>query len=57
MLIRLIYVLTIVALVALVLARASSAAESPCPSVLDQKLANLQDEPVRSASSAGKCCC
>jgi glutathione peroxidase len=54
MLIRLIYVLTIVALVALVLAMPSSAAESPCPSVLDQKLANLQDEPVSLCQFSGK---
>jgi glutathione peroxidase len=54
MLIRLIYVLTIVALVALVLAMPSSAAESPCPSVLDQKLANLQDESVSLCQFSGK---
>jgi glutathione peroxidase len=54
MLIRLIYAPIIVALATLVLARPGSAAESPCPPVLDQKLTNLQEEPVSLWQFSGK---
>ena len=42
------------ALAALASAAPSSAAESPCPSVLDHKLVNLQDEQVTLCQFSGK---
>jgi glutathione peroxidase len=54
MLARSIYALIIVALAALVSATPSSAAESPCPSILDHKLVNLQDETVSLCQFSGK---
>jgi glutathione peroxidase len=44
----------VVTLLILVSPLASSAAESPCPSVLDHKFANLQDEPVSLCQFSGK---
>jgi glutathione peroxidase len=46
MLARLFYTLIIAALVGVAAATPSSAAEAPCPSVLDHNFVNLQDEPV-----------
>jgi glutathione peroxidase len=54
MLARSIYALIVAALVALVSATPSSAAESPCPSFLDHKLVNLQDQPVSLCQFRGK---
>jgi glutathione peroxidase len=54
MLARSIYAFAVSALVALASATPSSAAESPCPSVLDHKFANLQDEPVSLCQFQGK---
>jgi glutathione peroxidase len=54
MLTRLIYALIIAALAALAAPAPSIAAESPCPSILDQKLANLLDEPVSLCHFGGK---
>jgi glutathione peroxidase len=46
MLARSIYAFIVAALAALVCPLSSIAAESPCPSALDHKFANLRDEPV-----------
>lgn len=46
--------LIVAALAALAPAMTSSAAESPCPAVLDHKLMNLQDEPVSLCQFHGK---
>ncbi len=46
MLARLIFALIIAALAAVACPAPIGAAESPCPSVLDHKFANLLDEPV-----------
>jgi glutathione peroxidase len=54
MLTRLIYALIIAALAAWVAPAPSIVAESPCPSILDQKLANLLDEPVSLCQFGGK---
>jgi glutathione peroxidase len=54
MLARSIHALIIVALAALVSATPSSAAESPCPSILDHKLVNLRDETVSLCQFSGK---
>jgi len=54
MLARSIYALIVAALAALASAAPSTAAESPCPSVLDHKLVNLQDEPVSPCRFRGK---
>ena len=54
MLARSIYALIIAALVAVASATPSGAAESPCPSVLDHKLMNLQDEAVSLCQFRGK---
>ena len=54
MLARSIYCIIVAALVALVSATPSSAAESPCPSLLDHKIVNLQDEPVSLCQFRGK---
>src|SRR5438445_13707454 len=54
MLARSIYAFVVSALAALASATPSSAAESPCPSVLDHKLVNLQDEPVSLCQFQGK---
>jgi glutathione peroxidase len=54
MLARSIHALIIVALAALVSPTPSSAAESPCPSILDHKLVNLQDETVSLCQFSGK---
>jgi glutathione peroxidase len=54
MLARSIYALVVAALAALAFAAPSTAAESPCPSLLDRKLASLQDEPVSLCQFRGK---
>src|SRR5262245_26818287 len=54
MLARLIYALIVAVLAALVSATPSSAAESPCPSVLDYQFVNLMDEPVSLCQFRGK---
>jgi glutathione peroxidase len=54
MLTRLIYAFIVVALAALAAPAPSIAAESPCPSILDQKFANLMDEPVSLCQFGGK---
>jgi len=54
MLAKLLYTLIVATLVALVSPLPSTAAESPCPSVLDHKFANLQDEPVSLCQFRGK---
>lgn len=54
MLARSIYAFIVVALTVLASAIPSSAAESPCPSLLDHKLVNLQDEPVSLCQFQGK---
>ena len=51
---RSIYALVVVALAVFANPAPSSAAESPCPSVLDHKLVNLQDEPVSLCQFQGK---
>ena len=48
------YALIIVVLAVYATPAPSSAAESPCPSVLDHKLVNLQDEPVSLCQYSGK---
>jgi glutathione peroxidase len=54
MLARSIYALIMVALTAWVSATPSSAAESPCPSILDHKLSSLQDDSVSLCQFSGK---
>ncbi|HSE89416.1 MAG TPA: glutathione peroxidase [Candidatus Binatia bacterium] len=54
MLARLIYALIIAAFATLASATPSSAAESPCPPILEHKLVNLQDEPVLLCQFSGK---
>ena len=54
MLARLIYAFIVAVLAALVSATPSSAAESPCPSVLDYQFVNLMDEPVSLCQFRGK---
>src|SRR5207253_9346042 len=54
MLARSIYAFIVAALVALASPAQTTAAESPCPSVLDHKLANLMDEPVSLCQFRGK---
>ena len=54
MLVRSIYAFLVAALVALAPATPSSAAEFPCPSILDHKFANLMDEPVSLCQFRGK---
>ena len=54
MLARSIYAFIVAALVALASPALSIAAESPCPSVLDHKFANLMDEPVSLCHFRGK---
>ena len=49
-----IYALIVAALVALAAPAPSSAAESPCPPVLDHKFSNLRDEPVSLCQFRGK---
>jgi len=54
MLARSVLVPILVALAALAISAPSSAAESPCPSVLDHKFTNLMDEPVSLCRFGGK---
>ena len=54
MLARSIYALIVAALVGLSSATPNSAAEPPCPSILDHKIVNLQDEPVSLCQFRGK---
>jgi glutathione peroxidase len=54
MLSRLICALVVAALTTLASATPGNAAESPCPSLLDHKLANLQEEPVSLCQFSGK---
>jgi glutathione peroxidase len=54
MLARSVYALIIVALTTWVSATPSSAAASPCPSILDHKLPNLQDDSVSLCQFSGK---
>jgi len=49
-----IYAVIVAALAALAYPAASSAAESPCPSVLDRQFSNLRDEPVSLCQFRGK---
>jgi glutathione peroxidase len=49
-----IYALIIPALAVFAIPAPSIAAESPCPPILDHKLANLMDEPVSLWSFRGK---
>ena len=48
------YVLILAAVAALAAPAPGSAAESPCPTVLDHKFANLMDEPVSLCQFGGK---
>ena len=48
------YAFFVAALVTIAVPKFSSAAESPCPSVLDHKLASLQGEPVSLCQFSGK---
>ena len=48
------YAFVVAALAMLLSIEPNSAAESPCPSVLDHKLMNLQDEPVSLCQFSGK---
>jgi glutathione peroxidase len=48
------YAFVVAALVMIAVPELSSAAESPCPSVLDHKLASLQGEPVSLCQFSGK---
>ena len=54
MLARSIYAVIVAALAALAYPAPSSAAESPCPSVLDREFTNLRDEPVSLCQFHGK---
>jgi len=54
MLVQWIYALIVAALAALTSPAPSTAAESPCPSVLDHKFPNLMDEPVSLCQFRGK---
>jgi glutathione peroxidase len=54
MLARSIYLFIVAALVASVSTTPSSAVESPCPSLLDHRFANLIDEPVSLCQFGGK---
>lgn len=54
MLARWIYAFIVAALAVFTAPAPSSAAESPCPSVLDHKFANLMDEPVSLCQFGGK---
>jgi len=54
MLARLIFALILAALATLTSPAPTGAAESPCPSVLDHKFANLMDEPVSLCQFGGK---
>ena len=54
MLARSIYAFIAAAFLASASAAPSIAAESPCPSVLDHKFANLRDEPVSLCQFSGK---
>ena len=54
MLARSIYAVIVAALAALAYPAPSSAAESPCPSVLDREFTNLRDEPVSLCQFRGK---
>jgi glutathione peroxidase len=54
MLARLIYAFIVATFAALASPAPSSAAESPCPSILDHKFANLLDEPVSLCQFRGK---
>ena len=54
MLARSTYALIIVALAVFATPAPNTAAESPCPSVLDHKLVNLRDEPVSLCQFQGK---
>ena len=54
MLARSTYALIIVALAVFATPAPNTAAESPCPSVLDYKLVNLRDEPVSLCQFQGK---
>jgi glutathione peroxidase len=54
MVVRSIYALVVTAFAVFAAPAASIAAESTCPSVLDHKLVNLQDEPVSLCQFQGK---
>ena len=54
MLARSIYAFIVAALAALAAPAPSIAAESPCPSILDHRFANLMDEPVSLCQFRGK---
>lgn len=54
MLVRILYSLIFAGFVELASTTPSSAAEPPCPSILDQKIVNLQDQPVSLCQFGGK---
>ena len=54
MLVRLLYSLIFAGLVEMASATPSSATELPCPSILDHKIMNLQDQPVSLCQFSGK---
>jgi glutathione peroxidase len=54
MLIRSILAFIIAALAALASPASSTAAEPPCPAILDQKFSNLMDEPISLCQFSGK---
>ena len=51
---RLIYAFIVAALAALAAPAPGTAAESPCPSIIDHKFANLMDQPVSLCQFQGK---
>jgi glutathione peroxidase len=51
---RSIYAFIVAALALFAAAAGSTAAESPCPSMLDHKFANLREEPVSLCQFRGK---
>jgi glutathione peroxidase len=54
MLARSLYALIFAVLIGLTSATPNSAAEPPCPSILDHKIVNLQDQPVSLCQFGGK---
>jgi len=54
MLLRIVYVLVVAVLASFAFAAPTSAADSPCPTLLDHKFANLQDDSVSLCQFRGK---
>jgi glutathione peroxidase len=54
MLTQLIYALIIAVLIGVSSATPSSAAEPPCPAILDHRIVNLQDQPISLCKFGGK---